>query len=112
MPWVITTPSVSGDLSDVVEPLGELQPDLVVHVLAADVDDLLAGDDRQLVEVRDRLDQLLDVERAGLVAIVAGAGLRPGDRAASGEHGHARARPAGPGRSCRALASSDRGRRS
>ena len=38
-----------------VDALGELEPDLVVHVLAADAGDLLARDVGEVLELRDRL---------------------------------------------------------
>ena len=80
---------MSADFSTSLTRLRELEPDLVVHVLAADVRDLLARDRRELVEVRHRLDQRVDVVGARLVAVVGGARLRARDRAARGEHADA-----------------------
>ena len=66
VPCVMTTPSTSVGLEHLVHALGELEPDLVVHVLAADVRDLLAGELRQVLHLRHGLDQVLDLERARL----------------------------------------------
>ncbi len=55
VPWVIATPATSGSASSSFDALGELEPDLVVHVLAADAGDLLAGDLGDVLELRNRL---------------------------------------------------------
>ena len=45
-----------------IEAVGELEPHLVVHVLAADVDDLLAGDVGDVLHLWYGVDEILDVE--------------------------------------------------
>ena len=72
-----------------VDAFRQLQPDLVVHVLAADARHLLAGEDRQLVQIGDRLEERVDVVGAGFVPVITGAGLCPRDGAAGGEHPNA-----------------------
>src|SRR6185436_17170469 len=67
---------------DGVDPMGQLEPHLVVHGLAADVGDLFAGDVRQVLELGHGLDEVLDGERARLVAGLGGRGLGSGDRPA------------------------------
>ena len=73
-----------------VQTLGELEPDLVVHVLTADVDHLLAGDVRQIAQVGNGLDEIFHLEAAGLVARVLAFSLRPGDGAAGCQDHHVR----------------------
>ena len=85
VPCVIATPSTSDFASSSFTRLRELQPDLVVHVLAADAGDLLAGDVGDVLQLRDRLDQDVDADGARLVA---GVGLRrggAGDGSAGGQ---------------------------
>jgi hypothetical protein len=52
---------------------------LVVHSLAADVRDLLAGDGGQLVEVWDGLPKRIDIEGTRLIAVRNATRLGPGD---------------------------------
>ena len=85
VPWVITTPSTSGWREQLVRALGELEPDLVVHVLAADVRDLLAAELGDLVELRHRLDQVLDLEAGPTCSRTQSCLPGSGDRAAGGE---------------------------
>ena len=51
-------------LQEDVHAVGQLEPDLIVHVLAADVDQLLAGDLGELVHARRGVDQILHLEGA------------------------------------------------
>ncbi len=69
-----------------VATVGELEPDLVVHRLAADVGDLFAGQHGDIGELRHGIDEVVHRERAGLVARVRLRGLRAGDGAAGGEN--------------------------
>ena len=68
-----------------VDALGQLEPDLVVHGLAADVGDLFTGQLGDVGELRHGLDEVVHREGAGLVAGISLRGLRAGDRAAGGE---------------------------
>ena len=61
------------------------QPDLVVHVLAADVHDLFAREQGEPVQPGHRIQQPVDTEGTRRVAVVAGIGLRTGDRAAGAQ---------------------------
>jgi len=84
VPWVTTMPSTHG-LRAARWRGGELEPDGVVHVLAADGGDLLAGDSRHLVHAGRGGDQGLNGETPGLVAGVSLVWLGAGDGAAGGE---------------------------
>ena len=75
-----------------VDAAGQLQPHLVVHVLGADVRDLLAAQIGELLGLRNRGQQLFNADLAGGVAGLYVAGGRAGDRAASGEHDDGRRR--------------------
>jgi hypothetical protein len=73
-----------------VDPLSQLQPDLVIHVLRSDVRDLLAAQCRQLLRLRNRGEKLLDAYLAGRVLglhITAGGA---GDRASGSQHDNGR----------------------
>ena len=85
VPWVMTMPSTSSAFSTSLHTGGELEPDLVIHRLAADVGDLLAGQFGDVLELRHRLDEVVHGERAGLVTGIGLRGLRAGDRATGGE---------------------------
>jgi hypothetical protein len=61
-----------GRREQLVHALGELQPDLVFHVLAADAGDLLARDVGDVLQLRDGGDQGVDAHRARLVAGIVG----------------------------------------
>ena len=86
VPWVMTTPSTSGIASELVDAAGQLQPDLVVHVLRADVRDLLAAQRRELLRLRHGGEQLVDADLARGVAGLHVARGGAGDGAAGGEH--------------------------
>ena len=75
-----------------IHALGALEPHFVVHVLAADIHDLLATDVGQVAQPGHGLDQILDSKGAGLVASILARHLGAGDRAAGGEDHHLRLR--------------------
>ena len=70
-----------------VAALGKLQPDLVRHVFRADIGNLLTGHLGVLLDLRDRVDQNLNTQVAGLIARhLSAAGSRTGNRAARGKN--------------------------
>jgi hypothetical protein len=50
-----------------VHSLGQLQPNIVIHGLAPDVGDLLAGQIRHIFELWHSLDQIIDGKCSGFV---------------------------------------------
>ena len=85
-------PATSGMAASSLTRLGQLQPDLVVHVLRADVRDLLAAKHRELLGLRDGGEQLLDANLPGGVPSLHVAGRGAGNRAAGGEDDDCRQR--------------------
>ena len=70
-----------GRREHLVDAVGQLEPDLMIHRLAADVGRLLAGKLGHVLELRHGIDQVVHRERTGLVAGIGLAGLGAGDRA-------------------------------
>ena len=95
VPWVMTMPATSGIAEQLVDPRRELDPDLVVHVLRADVGDLLAAHVGELLRLRHGGEELLDADLAARVAGLDVARGGAGDGAAGREHDDGRQ---GPGR--------------
>ena len=83
-----------GHRDQLVDAAGELEPHLVVHVLRADVRDLLAAQVGELLRLRDGRQQLLHAHLAGRVAGLDVARRGAGDGAAGGEHDDGRQGPA------------------
>ena len=77
---------------ELVDAARELEPDLVVHVLRADVGDLLALEVRELLGLRHGGEELLDADLARRVAGLDVARGGAGDRAARREHDDVRKR--------------------
>ncbi len=86
VPCVMTTPATSGMRQQLVDPRRELDPHLVVHVLRADVRDLLAAQIGELLRLRHGREELLDADLAARVAGLHVARGGAGDGAAGGEH--------------------------
>ncbi|KAG0920320.1 hypothetical protein G6F32_015659 [Rhizopus arrhizus] len=75
-----------GVLAQRVHALGQRAPDVVRHVLAAAVGDLLGADLCNAGQLRYRRQQIVDGERTGLVARRGRVRLRPCNGAAGGQH--------------------------
>ena len=82
----MTTPSTSGIATSSLTRRAELQPHLVVHVLGADVRNLLAPHVGELLGLRDGGEQLIDADLTGGIAGLHVTGGGAGNRAARGEH--------------------------
>ena len=82
VPCVITKPSTSVRLRQLVDAFGELQQDVEAHILRADVRDLLAFDVGQVGDAGNGRDHRVDVHRARRVARLRAGGRGAGDRAA------------------------------
>ena len=54
-------------VEQLVDALGELEPNLIIHVLRTDVDELLAADVGQIKHLRNGVDQCLNANLSGAV---------------------------------------------
>ena len=83
VPWVIATPSTSDWAASLIHFGRELDPQLVVHVLAADRGHLDAAHVGELLHLRHGVDEHVHGDGAGLVSRGRRGLRRPGNGAAS-----------------------------
>ena len=70
---------------DIIEPSRQSQPDQIVHVLTADIDDLFARECGQRIQAWHRVQQPVDAEGPRRITVVAWSRLGTGDRSASAQ---------------------------